>query len=530
MRWYSSPELERFERAMLPHNFGKRYEPLGPVTLRPDCVLGTRGVDLIELDGETLAIAPESASWVFLTARERQLFEQMDGLRVGELAARLAASGAQLSAAELAGTLFRRGVVTVDGQRSVSDDVLEDSHNTREQHLVELLLTEKCNLACGYCLAGANPRMPTMTEEIGKRSVDLAYRMGEAELLTFEFSGGEPFLQFGLMRRLVDYIQTHPDRRGRTVSLTVQTNATQLDEERVKFLADHGMSVGVSLDGDPESHNWSRPQVNGKESFSKVIRGIDLLQRHNVGFGALIVLNRSNVGSAQRLIDFLVDNGIHSLKLNPVAFLGTGRQNWDEFGLEQREIIDYFKTFSRLLVEQGHLIREANLFTMLNFIVSKQRQTRCMRGHCGAGTSFQAINAKGDIFPCGRATQSPGLTLGNVATETGSLSDPGRRHEQIVAIGKRRPRDLEDCDHCAYRQLCQSGCSAQAFEKYGTVRHKTPECSFFKTLYPYLMRWLSFDAPAFAHFEASGYFDGPAVLHKYDTHAPRPAAMSELRG
>jgi radical SAM protein with 4Fe4S-binding SPASM domain len=140
-----------------------------------------------------------------------------------------------------------------------------------------------------------------------------------------------------------------------------------------------------------------------------------------------------------------------------------------------------------------------------------------MRTHCGAGETFQAVAANGDIYPCGRATQSPGLKLGNIFdTGVTSLSEPSRHNAIIAQIRERRPADLEGCDHCSYRQLCQSGCSVQAWESYGTVRHRTPECAFYKTLYPYFMRWLSFDQTAFEHLNAYSYFNNEGMAFSHD--------------
>ncbi|MCA9715738.1 MAG: radical SAM protein, partial [Myxococcales bacterium] len=389
MRFIHVPELEAAEAADLPSRFGKFYAPSGPVTLAPELSVSAPGLELVELEGELLALAPESVSWAFVDRHEAELLRSLQPARsVSWMRAQWPAG-----ADAFVTTLFRRGLLALDGHLAIDRTIFHDSSNTPDGHLVELLLTEKCNLACGYCLAGANPKMPTMTEDIARGAVDLAFGMEEAPALTFEFSGGEPFLQFRRMRALVDYIRSHPRRHGRPVYFTVQTNCTVLDEERVQWLLDNEVSVGISLDGNPASHNVSRPLVNGRESFSRVLRGLDLLQGAGIQFGVLVVLNRSNVASAQALIDFLVENDIHSLKINPIAYLGTGRASWSDLGLEADEVLAYFQDFGRRVAAQRRLIREANLGSMCEFWVSKRRSDRCLRSHCGAGETFQAISA-----------------------------------------------------------------------------------------------------------------------------------------
>ena len=155
------------------------------------------------------------------------------------------------------------------------------------------------NLACGYCLAGASQHMPHMSREVGYKAVDLAYAINNTDEITFEFSGGEPFLRYQMMKDLVEYIRKHPRRNGRPAYVTLQTNGTLLDEERVAWLRDNGIIVGLSIDGAPQSHNRSRPQVNGGKSYSKVMRGIDLMQRAGINFGVLVVLSRSNINSVE---------------------------------------------------------------------------------------------------------------------------------------------------------------------------------------------------------------------------------------
>lgn len=499
MRYFHSDRMEAEEQATLPGQVGKTYAPHGPVTLARDVVASTADVDLVDTDHGTLAVAADAGAWAFVPEREAEIVAALrDGMGVGTLADQWPAEALDSAEGFVSG-LFRRGLATLNGEAAVDRTMFRDSSNVQQEgRLVELLLSEKCNLACGYCLAGARQDLPHMARHTAFRAVDIAYATEGPESITFEFSGGEPFLRWDLMQELTDYIHGHPDRRGRRVYICIQTNGTLLDRERVRWLVDNEITLGLSLDGDPASHNVSRPQVNGGESFSKVMQGVDLLQRAGVGFGALVVLNRANGTDPLRLIDFLAENGIERVKINPIAFLGDARGNWDDLGLTQDQIIAYFKGFLHEIVAREAQLCEANVIDMIAHLISKRRTSRCLRTHCGAGDAFVAIAADGSIYPCGRATQSPGLRLGTVAEET-DITAAGRRNPHIQAIQSRRPADFDDCGVCAYRALCQAGCSAQAFEKYGTVRHKTPECDFYKTMYPELMGWLTHDAAAMAH-------------------------------
>ena len=512
MRYVSVPELELNEQTVLPESYGKNYSPQVEVSVDDSVILQAEQTQTVHYNNQLLVMQPDTASWAFLTDQEAQLLKDLEKPRAHSWLKQQWPSQNHLSSEYFVGELFRRGLLKLNGQSSVDHTIFQDSPNVEEGHLVELLISEKCNLACRYCLAGANPKMQHMSPETARRAIDLAYGMSETDSITFEFSGGEPFLRFDLMRQLVDYIHSHPVKGNRKAYVCVQSNATLLNQERVDWLKQNEIQIGLSFDGNPTSHNVSRPQVNGKESFSSILHGLDLLQTAEIEFGVLVVLNRSNINSAQELIDFLLDNGIYSVKLNPVAFLGTAREAWEEVGLEQSDVISYFQDFGQLLFQQKHTLVEANLHDMLGHIMSKRRKSRCLRGYCGAGESFLAITPNGDIYPCGRATQCSGLTIGNVDSGIQSLSEPGRTNQIITDIKVRRPETLDGCAQCAFRQQCQSGCSVQAYETYGTVQHRTPECDFYKSMYPYLMDWISSDPAVVEYLDSQCYFgDKPGI-------------------
>ena len=528
MKYVSRPARDASESQYLGQVFGKQFEPFGYVTVPPDARLDNTQTDLLDVNGDTLAIHPESASWAFLNPWEKALFSFCNGRPFRDLLQYWPVD-AHTTAHEFVAHLYRRGLLAVSGRRAVDARMFADGPNYDEGHLVELLLTEKCNLACPYCLAGANQAMPAMNEALGLRTIDLAFAMREAHTLAFEFAGGEPLLKFPLLQRLVDYIERHPGRAGRRIFLSIQTNATLLTDERARWLRDAGIRVGISIEGDQAAQDRGRPQVNGKSSYAALMRGIELLKRHQVPFGALVVLNRGNVGDPEGLATHLLQLGIHGFRVNPIAYLGDARRNWAAVGLSQDEIIGFFRRLMNAIVANRWLLLEDNIHSMCLFLTSKQRRTRCMRASCGAGDTFQSIAGNGDIYPCGRATQTPALKLGNILdANLESLAASARANPRIAEIRARRPEDFDTCKICSYRQLCQAGCSVQALERYGTIRHKTPECDFYKTLYPGLMHWLSFDEAAFAHLNATSYLDSEGHRFDFDFIPERTAMPADL--
>src|SRR6185295_2817813 len=165
-------DREKREAELIPRSFSKTYEPFGDVRLTPDTVVDNAGVSQVSLQGETLAIEPDLGAWAFLTPDEVRVFSRFVNARLGNAMAREGSSSARLP--DFVAHLYRRGLVSLDGKRAIDATIFRDSPNFHETHLVEILVTEKCNLACGYCLAGANPHMPAMSPETARRVVDLA--------------------------------------------------------------------------------------------------------------------------------------------------------------------------------------------------------------------------------------------------------------------------------------------------------------------------------------------------------------------
>lgn len=519
MRFFDRPMREAAEGPYLTEAHGKVFEPFGYLTVAPAARLGTAGVQVVDFQGERLAVHGDSASWAFLNDSEADFYRALGGQTYAWAQAAWPGD-APSRVIDFVASLYRRGLLTIEGTAAVDRRLFADGPNYDEGNLVELLVTEKCNLACPYCLAGANAKMPSMFREMAIRTIDLAFA-NDTDTLAFEFAGGEPFIKFPLMRELVEHIQRHPLRGDRRVFLSVQTNATLLDEERVRWLRDNDVRVGISVEGGEQAQNAGRPTATGRPSYPALMKGIDLLQRFEVPFGGLVVLNRANVGDPGGLADFLVERGINGFRLNPVAYLGDARHNWLDVGLTQQEIIGFLQALLLDIIERRLPLLEDNTRTMCDFLTSRQRRTRCMRAECGAGDTFQAVTANGDIYPCGRSTQSPGLKLGNVFDEgLRSLDQAARSHPVMVELRARRPDDFDTCRVCPYRQLCQAGCSAQAWERHGTVRHKTPECDFYKTMYPWLMHRLSFEPSAFEHLERMTYLNREGRLFVRDFLRP----------
>lgn len=160
---------------------------------------------------------------------------------------------------------------------------------------IELVLTEKCNLACTYCFEG-HTRRGCMTHDIARRAVDLllAYSHGVSELSLLLF-GGEPFLNFSVLRTATEYAEEQAKAYHKHLRFNCTSNCTILTDEMLEFVAQHRIAVLASVDGLADSHDRYRKNRLGLGTFTRVMRNLDRLKRAQGFLGAKLTVMPANV-------------------------------------------------------------------------------------------------------------------------------------------------------------------------------------------------------------------------------------------
>jgi|GEM_PF-886219 len=181
---------------------------------------------------------------------------------------------------------------------------------------VTLVLTHRCNLACGYCYAGEHVRKD-MDEVTLSRAVDLLFS-DQPDTAQLSFFGGEPFLAFDAMRRAVELTEARAAQTGTRLVLQCTTNGSVLDDEHVAFAREHGLRVTVSIDGVREAHDLNRPSAGGKSSFDQVQRGLRKLVDAGCKPDAMMVISPETTPYVYRSVGFLWEQGIETVRANMV--------------------------------------------------------------------------------------------------------------------------------------------------------------------------------------------------------------------
>ncbi len=347
-----------------------------------------------------------------------------------------------------------------------------------------------CNLDCEYCYflskeqlyPGSDFRMPPHVLEAYVGQLLAAHeRAGE---VVVAFQGGEPTLMgLDFFRRVLE-TEESCRRPGQRILNTLQTNATLLDDEWAGFLKEHGFLVGVSIDGPRVMHDAYRVDKGGKPTFDRVVRGIDVLRRHEVDWNALTTVNAANGDHGREVYTFLRDDlGARFIQLIPVvervtpevlplAEAGWGHRRGDRplyrqqgnlvthrtVGAEQygRFLVDVFEEWVRHDVGDV-FVQEFD--TALAHWLGMHQSGLCVHARtCGAAL---ALEHNGDVYSCDHYVEDD-YRLGNIAAGR-TLLELATSPQQ-AAFGSAKLDTLPSyCRHCDVRFACNGGCPKDRF-------------------------------------------------------------------
>lgn len=468
--------------SMPPTFFRPRLDPLTVLSLEPSTVLRVESMYLL--------LAERSASWCLLTPLEAEIARAADVASVTALQARYPQIE-RSSLVEFCIRLYQRGLLRLNGVPGLAPTLLDEGPLFQDMNLVEILVTQKCNLGCPYCLAETGPNMPHLKPHLAFSAIDAAFRLPAAQPLAIQLSGGEPFLSFPLVQDLVSYIEAKETEYSRSVRVYIQTNGTLINDAIAEFIREHDILVGISCDGPSTFSDISRPMLSGRSSNSDTLRGMAILRKHDVSFGVILVLNRANVEHPNEIIDFFCELGVESLKINPINMIGHATRTWNRMAITSDEYFTFLDRFIERLIERQVQLSEGNLAEYLRYLVHRTHHYRCMRSTCGAGTSFFLVDAGGDVYPCAHSAGLPSWRLGTITEAAGDLIGLGAQNGVVKELPLRLVERIADTRLCPWRHFCEGGCAVNAYQRYGTIQAPDSLCAFYERMYPRLLERLA---------------------------------------
>lgn len=319
-------------------------------------------------------------------------------------------------------------------------------------------VSSDCNLDCAYCyyresLYGSRARH-RMAEEMLETFVSQCMEcVRGAGVAAFSWQGGEPTLAgLDFFRRVVE-LQRRSGRRGTVIQNALQTNGILIDNEWARFLSEQRFLVGVSLDGPQSIHDAYRRDRHGDGSFSRVMRGIEALRRHDVEFNILCVLTSTGVGQARRLIDFFHAEGYSHVQFIPAMDFQAMQPGKPAAYLITPEQYGRFlcEAFDEWYMDGAPTLSVSIFDNYLQSYLGLPNQVCLYADTCDPGIT---VEYNGDVYPCDFYVH-PDWRLGNALEEP--LVDILGRPERAAFIAQKTPLPRA-CQSCRWRPICKGGC------------------------------------------------------------------------
>ncbi len=326
-----------------------------------------------------------------------------------------------------------------------------------------LHICHDCNLRCGYCFAdeGAyHSAREMMSLDTAKAAIDfLIENSGNRKVLETDFFGGEPLMNFEVVKKTVEYAKAEAEKRGKKFLFTTTTNGLLLDDEKIAFLNAEMENVVLSLDGRREVHDAVRKTVTGKGSFDLVIDKIKkfVRSRGDKHYYVRGTFTAKNLDFPKDVL-FLADNGFDSISMEPVVT--------EVPGLEIREehlpVIE--REYENLCEEYLKREERGEGFNFFHFNVDLEGGP-CLSKRvsaCGAGNEYFSVVPNGDIYPCHQFAGDAKWKMGNVYE--GKLNAEIRNKFASSCLFTRKK-----CGDCFAKFICSGGCSANNYHYNGDI-------------------------------------------------------------
>jgi len=314
---------------------------------------------------------------------------------------------------------------------------------------IEMFLTENCPLRCDYCFVEGKNDYKKMNEETAKKAVDFLIReSADKKDINIIFFGGEPLLEFDLIKKITEYANNEAGKRNKKISYDITTNGVLFTEERLRFFQQNGIKFLLSIDGDAETHNRHRKTAKGKGSFELVMEKLPLMKKYQPWMGAKLTVHPD---TAHKITDNVRD--LAGIGFNQFIIGSASGVEWDK---------KTWKIYEDQMYEVARLYREMRknkqYFRMTLFEEEEDKffNKKYVWG-CQAGRHSLTIATNGDIYPCSKML---GLNdLGGIC-RLGSL-DSGITETilrgELLGMGK---IDRNKCSECEILDCCKGGCFA----------------------------------------------------------------------
>ena len=327
-----------------------------------------------------------------------------------------------------------------------------------------LHVAHTCNLNCSYCFASQGRYQgdrALMSFEVGKRAMDfLIENSGTRRNLEVDFFGGEPLMNWQVVKDLVAYGREQEKIHDKHFRFTVTTNGVLLNDEVQEFINQEMDNVVLSLDGRREINDRMRPFRNGKGSYDLIVPKFQKLakSRNQQKYYVRGTFTRQNLDFSEDVRHF-VDLGFQQMSIEPVVGDET-----DPYAIRKEDLPQIFEEYDKLASYMIQREKEGKGFNFFHFMIDLEGGPCIAKrlSGCGSGTEYLAVTPWGDLYPCHQFVGDEDFLMGNV--------DDGITKPEIADEFRCcNVYSKEKCRNCFARFYCSGGCMANSYHFEGTL-------------------------------------------------------------
>ena len=339
-----------------------------------------------------------------------------------------------------------------------------------------LHIAHTCNLNCSYCFASQGKYhgdRALMSFEVGKQALDfLIAHSGTRKNLEVDFFGGEPLMNFDVVKQLVAYARSIEKEKNKNFRFTLTTNGVLIDDDVIDFANKEMSNVVLSLDGRKEIHDRFRVDYAGNGSWEKIVPKFQRLvnARGRKGYYMRGTFTHANPDFLED-IRTMLDLGFTELSMEPVVTAPNDPSALTE--ADRRIVMEQYEKLAELMLKRD---AEGKPFTFYHYMIDLKGGPCIYKriSGCGSGTEYMAVTPWGDLYPCHQFVGDEKFRLGDIWH---GVSNTAIQNEFASCNVYAR----EECRDCWARLYCSGGCAANAYHATGSVRGVYKEgCELFK--------------------------------------------------
>ncbi len=350
-----------------------------------------------------------------------------------------------------------------------TEDIYEnyiDSFKNRQPVVKALCLhiAHDCNLACQYCFAEEGEyhgRRALMSFEVGKKALDfLVANSGSRRNLEVDFFGGEPLMNWEVVKQLVEYGRSIEEANNKKFRFTLTTNGVLLNDDILDFVNKEMGNIVLSTDGRKEVHDRMRPFRNGKGSYDLIMPKFKKVadSRNQTNYYVRGTFTHYNLDFSNDVLS-LADQGFKQISVEPVV-----ASPEDAYALRTEDLPQIFEEYDKLAVEMIKREKEGRGFNFFHFMIDLTGGPCVYKrlSGCGSGTEYLAVTPWGDLYPCHQFVGNEDFLLGNV--------DDGIVRKNICEEFKQcNVYSKPKCKDCFAKLFCSGGCAANSYNFHGNI-------------------------------------------------------------